>query len=149
MKQTVGRFFKVVKNAPFVVTLPKRSTTGSAGYDFFAPYRFVVEPKETLIVKTWVKAHVPKGEFLKIVGRSSFGVKRHLDVACSGIIDSDYFGNVKNDGNIEVAFYNRGTEPQHIEAGDRICQGIFIPYMLTDDDEATGDRVGGVGSTGK
>lgn len=143
------RKFEIVKDAPFDVKLPKRSTKNSCGYDFFAPYRFAIAPGETIVVDTYVKAKMPEGEFLKIVGRSSFGVKRALDIACSGIIDADYYGNPDNDGNISVAFYNRGKEPQQIEEGERICQGIFIPFHVTDNDDADGERIGGIGSTGK
>ena len=35
-----------------------------------------------------------------------------------------------------------------VKVGDKIGQGIFLPFLLTDDDEADGERVGGMGSTG-
>lgn len=84
-----------------------------------------------------------------ICDRSSFGIKKHLTIPNGvGIIDSDYYGNENNDGNIIAALYNFGQEPVQINTGDKICQGIFIPFKVTDDDTATGERTGGVGSTG-
>lgn len=145
-----GRFFKVVKGCPFVVRLPERSTKYSAGYDFFCPYPVAIAPGQTIKIKTWVKARFPRGEFLMICDRSSFGIKKHLTIPNGvGIIDSDYYGNENNDGNIIAALYNFGKEPVQINTGDKICQGIFIPFKVTDDDIATGERTGGVGSTGK
>lgn len=36
-----------------------------------------------------------------------------------------------------------------IESGDKIMQGVFVPYRITDDDTSTNKRIGGFGSTGK
>lgn len=58
------RKFEVVKNCPFPVKLPKRSTAGSAGYDFFAAYPFSIGTGQTVFVKTWVKAKMPKDTVL-------------------------------------------------------------------------------------
>ena len=150
MKRTEGRFFKVVKGAPFVIEMPRRSTAEAAGYDFYTPYEFTVEPQKTVIVKTWVKAHMPKGEVLIIADRSSMGIKKGLIIPNGiGIIDSDYYGNEDNDGNIMVALYNIGTESVTIKAGDKVCQGVFIPFKTVDDDNAEGERTGGIGSTGE
>ena len=37
----------------------------------------------------------------------------------------------------------------NINKGDRFVQGIFTPYLITNDDSATGNREGGIGSTNK
>lgn len=143
------RKFEVVKNCPFLVKLPKRSTSGSAGYDFFAPYPFAIGKGQTVFVKTWVKAKMPKDTVLLLFERSSWGFKKQVSIPNAvGVIDSDYYGNTENDGNIAFAFTNHGSEPLEVEVGDKIGQGIFLPFLLTDDDEADGERVGGMGSTG-
>lgn len=59
--------FEVVKNCLFPVKLPKRSTKGSAGYDFFSAYPFVIAPGQTSFVKTWVKAQMPKDTVLLLL----------------------------------------------------------------------------------
>lgn len=61
----------------------------------------------------------------------------------------DYADNPSNDGNIGVAIVNNSSEPYVINKGERFCQGIFHQYATTDDDEATGERTGGYGHTGK
>lgn len=144
------RKFEAVKNCPFPVKLPKRSTAGSAGYDFFAPYPFSIGAGQTVLVKTWVKAKMPKDTVLLLFERSSWGFKKHISIPNSvGVIDSDYYGNAENDGNIAFAFTNNGSEPLEVNVGDKIGQGIFIHYLLTDDDETEGKREGGIGSTGR
>lgn len=143
------RKFEVVKDCPFSVRLPERSTDGSAGYDFFAPYPFAIRPGQTVFVKTWVKAKMPKDNVLLLFERSSWGFKKHVSIPNAvGVIDSDYYGNVDNDGNIAFAFTNNGSEPLEVKEGDKIGQGIFLSYFLTDDDISGGKREGGMGSTG-
>lgn len=134
--------------------LPRRSTAKSAGYDFINPERIEIPPyklgmKPTL-VPTGVKVKMPDDEFLMLVNRSSNPKKKNLVIPNSmGIIDADYYGNPDNDGEMMFAFYNVGTEPVVIEVGDKLGQGIFVKYGITDDDAATGERTGGFGSTGK
>ena len=64
-----------------------------------------------------------------------------------GIIDSDYYNNETNEGHIWVALQNQGTKDYTIQKGEAYCQGIFINYLITDDDVSTQKRVGGIGST--
>ena len=47
-----------------------------------------------------------------------------------------------------VSFTNNGSEPLEVKEGDKIGQGIFLSYFLTDDDISGGKREGGMGSTG-
>lgn len=134
--------------------LPQRSTKYSAGYDFecietitIKPYKFGDKP---VLVPTGVKCKMPENEFLMLVNRSSNPKKKNLIIPNSiGIIDSDYYCNPDNDGEIMFAFYNFGTEEVTIEKGYHLGQGIFIEYKLTDDDVGTGERLGGFGSTNK
>ena len=60
----------------------------------------------------------------------------------------DYYGNPDNDGEMMFAFYNVSKEPVTIEKGEKLGQGLFIKYGITDDDNAEGERKGGWGSTG-
>ena len=61
----------------------------------------------------------------------------------------DYYGNPNNDGEMMFAFYNVSNETVVIEKGEKLGQGLFIKYGITDDDNAEGERNGGFGSTGK
>lgn len=143
-------FFEKVTNAPSGAKLPARATVGSAGYDFFSPASITIRPNDVSVIRTGVKAHVYSGNFLMIVPRSSMGIKNHVILANSvGIIDSDYYNNPDNEGEICIALYNYGNSTCYITAGDKIAQGIFVPYLTVDNDTTSAERVGGVGSTGK
>lgn len=64
------------------------------------------------------------------------------------ITKMDYADNPDNEGEIAALFYNMLDEDVILEAGDKMMQGIFVKYAITDDDNAEGKREGGFGSTG-
>ena len=134
--------------------LPKRSTSNSAGYDFICPERVEIPPYKLgdnpILIKTGVKAYMQNDEVLMLYNRSSNPKKKKLVIPNSvGVIDADYYGNEDNDGEIGFTFYNLSNETVIIEAGEKLGQGIFQKYLITDDDNAEGVRRGGFGSTGK
>ena len=90
-------------------------------------------------------------EVLLLFVRSSIGIKRHLALANgTGVIDSSYYNNEGNEGNIICALYNYGNETQCIKQGERIMQGVFVKYLTVENDIVTGSqRKGGIGSSGK
>ena len=149
------RRFQVVREdarkAEGNITLPTRADKGSAGYDFYSPIDFEIKPGETKIIPTDVKAKMLTNEVLLLFVRSSIGIKKHIVLANgTGVIDSTYYSNPDNDGNICGAFTNLGTEVQVFKAGDRIMQGVFLEYLTTVDDKPlNAERTGGIGSTGK
>lgn len=136
------------------INLPKRSTAHSVGYDIEAAENVLVEPfhnglKPTL-VPTGVKAKFPENEALFLANRSSNPGKKGLLLANGiGVIESDYYGNPDNDGHLMFAFWNMSNEFITINKGDKIGQAFFQPFLITDDDEAVGERTGGWGSTDK
>ena len=132
------------------LVLPKRSTKNSAGYDFYCPISFTLMPGERKIIPTGIKVCMNDNEFLAIYVRSSLGFKYNVRMCNQvGIIDADYYGNSENEGHIFVCLKNEGEKEVNINKGDRFVQGIFTPYLITDDDSATGNREGGIGSTNK
>ena len=128
--------------------LPQRSTAGSAGYDIASAEDITIEPNEIVMIKTGIKAYMHKGEFLGLYPRSSLQKRRLMLSNNVGVADEDYSDNENNEGHIHVPLWNFGDTPQHITAGERLVQGIFQKYYTTDDDTATGERMGGFGSTG-
>ena len=129
------------------IALPKRATTGSAGYDFVSPVEVTVEPGETALIPTGIRAEMDPGWVLLLFPRSSLGFKYSLRLANTvGVIDSDY-AFAKNEGHIMVKLRNPLSVPVTIGRGDRFCQGIFLPYGTAEEDEVTAGRVGGFGST--
>ncbi len=136
------------------INLPVRKTKYSAGYDIEAAEDTVVpsfkKGSNPTLVKTGLKAYMQDDEVLFLYNRSSNPKKKGLILANSvGVIDKDYYGNVDNDGHIMFAFYNIKDEDIVIKKGEAIGQGVFQKYLVTDDDEAVGERVGGFGSTSK
>lgn len=135
--------------APDFPALPRRATAGSAGYDFFAPAAFTLAPGETIKIPTGVRARIADDWVLMLFPRSGLGFKYRLQLNNTvGIVDADYFG-ARNEGHIFVKLTNAGDRPLSIAAGEAFAQGVFVPFGLTEDDDATGARVGGFGSTGK
>ncbi|HHU55163.1 MAG TPA: dUTP diphosphatase [Acholeplasmataceae bacterium] len=143
----MGRGFEKINELGII---PKRSTSGSAGYDFYLPENITINPNEIKVVDTYIKAYMENDEFLAIFIRSSMGIKKGLRVVNSvGIIDSDYYNNPENGGHIKIALKNESSETINLEAGERIAQGIFLKYLTVDNDAATNIRQGGIGSTDK
>ena len=131
------------------ITKPKRATAGSAGYDFSAPVAIVLKPGETIKIPTGIRARMDEDWVLCLFPRSGQGFKYRLQLNNTvGIIDSDYYNNEDNEGHIMIALLNFGNETVTLEKGERVAQGIFSKYLLTNDDDATGVRTGGIGSTG-
>ncbi len=131
--------------------LPKRATSGSAGYDFFAPVEVNLKPGETIKVATGVRARMEENWVLKLYPRSGLGFKYRLQLNNTvGIIDSDYYYS-DNEGHIFAKITNDSNEGKSvtIEAGTGFMQGIFLEYGITEDDDATAVRNGGFGSTTK
>lgn len=142
------RGFKLVKGETNLDLLPKRSTQHSAGYDFVAAETITIDPGAIKLVPTNVKAYMQEGEVLYLYDRSSNPRKRGIVLSNSvGVIDKDYYGNPDNDGNIHAQFTNITNDVVTIEKGTAMMQGVFMPFLLADDDDASGVRVGGFGST--
>lgn len=132
------------------IKLPKRATKGSAGYDFFAPFDFSLEPGETIKIPTGIKVKIEDGFVLKEYPRSSLGFKYRVRLDNTvGIIDSDYYNNEKNEGHIFIKITNEGNKTLEVKKGDAFCQGIFSEYFLAEEEEVTEERTGGIGSTSK
>lgn len=148
------RYFELVNRlkgkSDFYDRLPERSTKNSAGYDFFNINDVVCKSHQITMIPTGIKAKFPEDEMLLLFNRSSNPKKKGLVILNGvGVVDSDYYGNADNDGEMAFVFYNMLDEDVRIEAGEKLGQGIFVKYATTDNDTAEGERQGGFGSTGK
>jgi dUTP pyrophosphatase len=135
------------------INLPQRQTKKSAGYDFEAAEDVTIVPiwravihTLTIVpqkVNTGVAVKMNEDDVLKIYNRSSNPIQRLLMLANgTGVIDADYNGQISFD------FWNFGLFPKEIKKGDRIGQGVFQKFLLTDNDtEPKRIRKGGNGST--
>ena len=136
------------------INLPIRKTKYSAGYDIEAAEDVVIPSFKKginpTLIKTGIKAYMQDDEVLYLYNRSSNPKKKGLILANSvGVIDKDYYGNPDNDGHIMFAFYNIKDEDVEIKKGETVGQAIFQKYLVVDNDNAEGMRLGGFGSTNK
>lgn len=144
------RGFELVSSYDNQDLLPKRETAHAAGYDLKVAETTQIEPGQIVLVPTGVKAYMQPGEVLYLYDRSSNPRKKGLVLINSvGVIDGDYYGNPDNEGHIFAQMQNITNKKVSLEVGDRIVQAVFAPYLVADDDQATGTRTGGFGSTGK
>ena len=147
------RYFEIVndtyRKTKSNITLPTRATKSSIAYDFYSPVDTVINPMQSVMIWMDVKAKFNTDEALLINVRSSMGKFPIMIANTQGWIESDYYSNPDNDGNIGVRLFNLSTEPYFIKAGDRIAQGMFIKYLEADNGNTTQERVGGFGSSGK
>lgn len=145
--------FPNVKNCKEIydsIKLPQRATAGSAGYDFYAPLDVTVKKGESVLIPTGIRAKMEDGWVLQIFPRSGLGFKHRIQLDNTvGIIDADYYGS-SNEGHIMIKLSCDAHEEGHcvsLSAGDGFAQGIFLPFGITADDDASGIRNGGFGST--
>ncbi len=133
--------------------IPKRATSGSAGYDLSACLAEPIEikPGEIKKISTGISCELVSDidAVLLIYARSSLATKHGITLAnCVGVVDSDYRGEIL------VAMINHSTEPYTITHGERIAQLVITPVLLPTVEEAseltdTQRGEGGFGSTGK
>lgn len=131
------------------IKLPERATEHSIAYDFFSPIEITILPNESVMIWSDVKAYFQPTEALLINVRSSMGKQPIMIANTQGWIESDYYSNESNDGNIGFRLLNLGNQPYVIHQGDKIGQAMFINYLVADNGNTEVKRTGGWGSTGK
>lgn len=134
------------------IVLPTRSTKNSAGYDIRSMSSGVIAPGKSMVFETGLKVAMMADEVMYVYSRSSFGYKYDVCLTnCVGVIDSDFYNNPDNEGHFRVKLTNHGDKDFEVNIGDRIAQGVFMKYLVVDDDDKQEKktRVSGLGSTGK
>jgi len=148
------RGFEAVTGHENTVQLPTRSTKHSGAYDFYSPLPVRIPPRQTVTIHTNVKAYMQPNELLLLFTRSSGGKKGLQLKNTTGLIDSDYYNNPENEGNIILMLRNTndtGGEDIVFCKGEKIAQGVFANFLLADGDSLENheiERTGGMGSTG-
>jgi dUTP pyrophosphatase len=131
------------------IKLPRRATSGSAGYDVFSPVDFTLEPGKTIKIPTGIRCEIDDGWVLKVYPRSGLGFKFRLQLNNTvGIIDSDYFYS-DNEGHIFIKITNDNYANKQlvIKKGEAFAQGLIIQFFVADGSESENVREGGIGST--
>ena len=100
------------------------------------------------LVSTGMKCELDQGTWLQLSVRSSSPLKYWLMMANGiGVIDADYYNNSDNEGEIFFQIYNLSPFNIQIKKGEAIGQAIILPFEITENDNAQGERIGGFGST--
>ena len=120
---------------------PTRATKHSAGYDLRSQLDIVIPAGATVGIDTGTLAIFPPHLCAMVCSRSGLALRGLAVANAPGIIDADYTDTVK------VLLHNRTQGDWVIEAGDRIAQLVFTPFVVGDDIPAS-ERTGGLGSTG-
>lgn len=158
--------------------IPKYATPGSSGFDLVALETVIIEPGQTVVVRTGLGFELPPGYELQIRPRSGVTRKTKLRVANSpGTVDADYRGevgviidNIAQPSSSDLVSWVldlNGNKlelplPQHftpektyiIVEGDRIAQGVIcqvvqnVEFEVVDELSETERGGGGFGSTG-
>ena len=134
-----------------LIKKPCRATALSAGYDCYATTNIILQPGEEIKVGTAIKSYMLPDEVLFAYPRSGHGFKYYIRLANTvGVLDSDYYNNIDNEGHIWIKIRNEGNKTMVIKEGEAFCQLIFQKYLLADGDDFEGKkRDGGLGSTDK
>jgi len=129
--------------------IPKRSTKESAGYDFESLMDFTLKPGEIKKIPLGIKADMNSGEVLFLIVRSSQGFKYNVRMCNQvGVIDKDYYNNSENEGHMWIKLENHGDKDYVVSKGDKIIQGLFMPFLTVDNEENIEKvRTSGIGST--
>lgn len=131
------------------IQLPKRASKHSVGYDIYLPEDVVLEPFKPKLIFTDVKVKFPENVMMMLNVRSSMGKIPVIVSHGIGFIESDYYGNPSNDGNLGVSLLNLSSECVKYSKGDRIAQVAFVEYFSADNGNTDQVRIGGLGSSGE
>ena len=149
----MSRYFELVKDkyrkSTGEVILPKRATKSSVAYDFYSPIDITIPPMTSVMIWTDIKSKFNENEALLINIRSSMGKQPVMIANTQGWIDSDYYSNPDNDGNIGIRLFNLGNTSYIVKSGDRIAQGMFVKYLVADNGNTDCVRKSGFGSSGR
>ncbi len=140
-----------IKKLKSSAALPERGTKYAAGYDLFSAEDTdtIIPPHETRMIGTGLSVAIPEGYFGGIYARSGLSSKEGLRPAnCTGVIDSDYRGEIK------VALHNDSNEERIVKPAQKIAQLVIQPFLPVEFSEVselseTERGEGGFGSTGK
>lgn len=133
------------------INLPRRSTAQAAAYDIEAAENMKIPAfrpgQKPTLIPTGLKAYCQPDECYFVLNRSSGAGKGLVLANGIGLIDADYYENPSNDGHFQVLVFNVLDCDLEIKKGDRIAQVVFQKFLTVDNDDAKGERKGGMGST--
>ena len=139
-----------VKRLYEAATLPTYATDGSGCFDIYTMLNGDTDYNEPHTYSTGLAFEVPLNHVMLVFSRSGHGFKNDVRLSnCVGVIDSDYRGELK----VKLSCDKQGWGLE-VNAGERIAQGMIIPYTKVVFEEVkelteTGRGESGFGSSGK
>ncbi|RWS29453.1 dUTPase-like protein [Leptotrombidium deliense] len=100
--------------------LPKKGTSGSAGYDLYSVENKILRANSATLVSVGIKVQIPPSYFGKIESRSGMAYRFNVHVG-GGVIDSDYRGEIQI-----ILLNNANTD---FQTGMAVAQIIFLPRL--------------------
>lgn len=137
-------------------TLPKRQTSGSAGFDLCADTGgkpTIIEFGRVTVIDTGIAMQIPEGYVGLVKPRSGLAFNYGVDTL-AGVIDSDYRGEVKlmltTETETHGTLFGKEIKVNH---GERMAQIIFVPVLteaieVDEFDDQTERGENGFGHTG-
>lgn len=107
--------------------VPAYKTTGAAAFDIsLTDGVFLRRGETTEWLSTGFAYEVPEGYVMLVVARSGLGRRGLVLTNGTGVIDSDYRGEVK----VSLTFTGADGEPDiYLPAGERIAQAMLVPVQ--------------------
>lgn len=128
--------------------VPSKATNGSAAYDLFSCEDVRIPIGSIHKIRLGIAVEIPREYFIYIRPRSGLAANHGGDMCSSGIVDSDYRGE------IFMPIVNHGEDVLMIGIGYRVGQMVLLPVLPTEivlvnelNPSLRGD--GGFGSTGR
>jgi dUTP pyrophosphatase len=138
----------ILKTHPDALT-PEYKTVGACAFDLAPIENATIQPGEIVRLRTGLVICVPVGYVLLIAARSSLPKKYGLCVPQGfGIVDNDFCGPTDE---LLLQLLNFTDKPVEVKKGDRLVQGMFVPFVraeFTPVEVLTNPSRGGFGSTG-
>ena len=129
--------------------IPEYKTVGACAFDLSTIEDATIAPGEIVRLRTGIVICVPAGFVLLVAARSSLPKKHGLCVPQGvGIVDNDYCGPTDE---LLIQLLNFSDKPVEVKKGDRLAQGMIVPFgraSFVEVDGLASPSRGGYGSTG-
>lgn len=129
--------------------IPAYASPGACAFDLAPIEDATIAPGEIVRLRTGLVFKVPEGYTLLIAARSSLPRRYGLCVPQGfGIVDNDFCGS---EDELLIQLLNFTDEPVQVKKGDRLVQGMLVPFTVGAFQEVemfSQPNRGGFGSTG-
>lgn len=129
--------------------IPEYASPGACAFDLSLIEDATIAPGEIVRLRTGLVFKVPEGYALLIAARSSLPRRHGLCVPQGfGIVDNDFCGPKDE---LLIQLLNFTNQPVQVKKGDRLVQGMLVPFAVGSFQEVQTlehPSRGGFGSTG-